>query len=230
MEEKQEDVNVQESVQPDAQTSTSQPNSQIKSQDQDVGSKEYNWRKMEEKHKKEMEQLQKELQEIRLNQESAIKPREEEELQLEKDDLITYEQLDKLADKKARAIFQEEMKKAERAKQPLAVKQKYPDFESVVTSDNIEKLKQEDPELERLILLSENPYERTYREIKRSDFYKSQLANKESDERIAENSKKPVSSNSLGKQRPLSYANDYAKGSPELWKEMQHYARKATSI
>ncbi|KKK62739.1 hypothetical protein LCGC14_3001330, partial [marine sediment metagenome] len=102
-------------------------------------------------------------------------------------------------------------------------KQKYPDFENIVTSENIEKLKQEDPELEKLIMLSNNPYERTYKEIKRSDFYRSTQVNKESEEKIAENSKKPISSNSFGKSRPLSYANDYAKGDASLMEEMQKY-------
>lgn len=229
MEEKQEDVNVQESVQPEkTQTSDSPSQSPIKSQSQDVGSKEYNWRQMEEKHKKEIEQLQRELWELKQKKEESTP--QEEELKLQEDDLITYGQLDKLAEKKARAIFQEELKKVERAKQPLAAKQKYPDFEQVVTSENIEKLKQEDPELEKLIMLSDNPFERTYREIKRADFFKSQMKNKESDEKIAENMQKPVSSSSLGKQRPLSLANDYAKGSAELYAEMRRYSRGVSSI
>ena len=223
------DVKEQGVVDPvNTESSDSQPTEAVKSEESNVGSKDYNWRQMEErvKHEKlEKEQLQRKIWELEQAKANNVTTKEEKDelSELQGDDLITYSQLDKLADKKARAIFQEELNKVEKAKQPLVAKQKYPDFEKVVTTENIEKLKNEDPELERLILLSENPYERTYKEIRRSEFYKSNLANKESEEKIAENSKKPISSNSFGKQRPLSYANDYAKGDPNLWSEMQKY-------
>lgn len=216
---------IQEAVEPEkSESSDAQPEVVTKSEESSADTKEYNWRQMEEKHKQEREQLQKKVWELEEKSKSAIKKEEEEETaQLQEDDLITYGQLDKLAEKKARAIFQDEFKKAEQAKQPIAVKQKYPDFEKVVTLENIEKLKKEDPELENLIMHSNNPYERTYKEIKRSDFYRSTQGTKESEEKIAENSKKPISSNSFGKSRPLSYANDYAKGDTSLMEEMQKF-------
>jgi hypothetical protein len=218
------DVQTQDVVEPEkSESSDAQPEVATKSEESSAGTKEYNWRQMEEKHRQEREQLQKKVWELEEKSKSAIKNEEEETAQLQEDDLITYGQLDKLAEKKARAIFQDEFKKAEQAKQPLAVKQKYPDFEKVVTLENIEKLKKEDPELENLIMHSMNPYERTYKEIKRSDFYRSSQGNKESEEKIAENSKKPISSNSFGKSRPLSYANNYAKGDPSLYEEMLKY-------
>ena len=226
------DVNQQEIVKPVEPESSSndQPEVSNETKEPDVGSKEYNWRRMEEKYTKEKEQFQKKIWELEQEKERIAAKKKEEENKgpdLEKDDLITYGQVDELVEKraeeKARKIFQDEFQKAERAKQPEMVKQKYPDFEKIVTEENIEKLKKEDPELERLILLSKNPYERVYKEIKRSEFYKSTQVTKESKEKIEHNSKKPVSSNSFGKQRPLSYANDYAKGDPNLWSEMQKY-------
>ena len=220
----QNDVINQEVVTPtQTESSDNQPEDTNKSKEPSAGSKEYNWRQMEDKHKQEIEQLQRRNWELEKAKENNTASNEEKDelSQLQADDLITYGQLDKLAERKARSIFQEELQKAERAKQPLAAKQKYQDFEQIVTAENIEKLKQEDPELERLILLSENPYERTYREIKRAEFFKAHKINKENEEKIAENSKKPVSSNSFGKQRPLSYANDYAKGDESLFEEMQ---------
>jgi len=222
-------VNNQEIVEPENnQTSETQPENTNTSKESRTDSKEYNWRQMEEKlktEKSEKEQLQKriwELEQKSLNNTATSKEQDELAL-LQEDDLITYSQLDRLAEKKARAIFQEEMKKAERAKQPLAAKQKYQDFEQVVTTENIEKLKQEDPDLEQMILASPNPYERTYKEIKRSEFYKSHVSNKENAEKFTKNSDKPVSSNSIGKHSPLSYANQFAKGDPSLWDEMQKY-------
>ncbi len=219
------DVQTQESVEPEkTESSESQPEVTTKSEESSADTKEYNWRKMEETHKQEKEQYQRRIWELEEKEKQKTAAKEEEEsVQLQEDDLITYGQLDKLAEKKARTIFQEEFKKAEQEKQPLVEKEKYYDFDNIVTSENIEKLKQEDPELESLILLSKNPYERTYKEIKKSDFYRSTQENKESVDKIAENSKKPVSSNSLGKSRPLSYANNYAKGDTSLNDEMQKY-------
>jgi len=216
------DVISQDVVEPEKTESSPPLVEENKPKESDVGSKDYNWRRMEEKLR-ELENRNLELEKTLKNGSEKKPPQEDELSQLQADDLITYGQLDKLAEKKARAIFQEEMQKTERAKQPQVVKSKYPDFEQVVTTENIEKLIKEDPELEKLIMLSENPFERTYKEIKRSEFYKSKIVTSESDEKIAENQKKPVSSNTLGKQRPLSYANSYAKGNPELWDEMQKY-------
>lgn len=225
------DVIEQEIIEPaNAESSNDQPEvSNETPKDPETGSKEYNWRQMEGKYTKEKEQFQRKIWELEQEKQqiASKKDQEKEDIQLEKDDLITYGQVDEIvekrAEKKARAIFQEEFQKAEKAKQPEMVKQKYTDFEKIVTLENIEKLKKEDPELERLILLSNNPYERVYKEIRRSEFYTSSKKNKESQGKIAENSKKPVSSNSFGKQRPLSYANDYAKGDKSLWEDMQKF-------
>ena len=231
VEQEKNDVNTQETVEPDnPETSKSQPMATEQPQEPEIGSKEYNFRQLEEKHKKEKEtdrlekeQYQRKILELEEKQKTAVKEPDDELNQLQADDLITMSQHQKLTQKEAREIVQEELRKAEQAKQPLVAKQKYPDFENIVTSENIEKLKKEDPELERLIMLSNNPYERTYKEIKRSDFYRSTQVNKESEEKIAENSKKPISSNSFGKSRPLSYANDYAKGDASLYEEMLKY-------
>jgi len=208
-----ENVNTQENVEPEnTQPSETQPENVDNTENPPRGSKEYNWRQMEEKNK----QLQHKVWELEQKDKSQTATQQEKEkLSEEEDDIPTK--------KEARAIFQEEIQKAERAKQPLAAKQNHSDFTQVVSNENIEKLKQEDPEIESLIMLSQNPYERLYKEIKKAEFYKSQNLTKESEERIAENSKKPISSNSIGKQRPLSYANDYAKGDPNLWKEMSKF-------
>lgn len=237
MEEKNDVIN-QETVEPDnPETSESQPVATEQSKEPQVGSKEYNFRQMEEKHKRELElnqqewdrirqekeQYQRKIWELEEKQKTAVKEPDEELTQLQEDDLITAGQHKKLTQQEVRETVAKELKKAEQAKQPLVAKQKYPDFENIVTLENIEKLKQEDPELERLIMLSNNPYERTYKEIKRSDFYRSTQGTKESEEKIAQNSKKPISSNSFGKSRPLSYANDYAKGDASLMEEMQKY-------
>lgn len=223
MEEKENtDVQSQEVVNPEnSQTSEASQNENSDSHAQPKeGTKEYNWRRLEEQ-KQQLEQKYNLLEEKFNKVLETKKEPEESEPQLQEDDLITYGQLDKLAEKKAREIFQQENLKAEREKQPLAAKNKYTDFEQVVSPENIEKLEKENPELARLITLSNNPFEMTYKEIKRSKFYQDRIKTKENDEKIDANSQKPTSVNSLGKQRPLSHANNFAKGDPTLWDEMQ---------
>ncbi len=192
------------------------------------GSKEYNWRKMEEKlqqSEKEQSELKRRYLELEEKLKTSFNKKEEipEQPQLDADDIITYEQYKKLNKEDARVIVQEELKNFEKSKQPIEVRSKYSDYDQIVTLENIEKLKKEDPELEKLIMASNNPYERVYKEIKRSNFFKDSLISKESEEKIAKNSQKPTSSTTFGKQRPLSYANDFAKGDVALWKEIVKY-------
>lgn len=189
-----------------------------------VGSKEYNWRKMEQKN----EQLEKEIHELRNalkeNMQNSQKQEPADELSmLQEDDLITVGQMNKLAEKRAKKIIEEEFAKREKAKLPDITKSQFTDYDQVVTAENIEQLIKEDPDLEYDIQVAKNPYARAYKAIKQSQFYRDKYRNKENEDKIAENSKKPISINTIGKQRPLSHANEYAKGSPDLFKEIQQY-------
>jgi len=214
-------VNSQEVANPDNSESSTQPEASNNSQESSTNSKEYNWRQMEETNKRLRSDLEALRQEIAANKQDSS-PQDDQTL-LQEDDLITYNQHKKLVEKDARAIVQEELRKMSQAKQPLEAKAKYADYEQVVTNENIQKLVKEDPELDRLIQLSSNPYERVYKEIKRAEFYKAQNKNKESLDKLQANSQKPQSANSVNNTSPLSYANQYAKGSREMYDEMMKY-------
>lgn len=198
-----------------------------KPQEPEAGSKEYNFRKMEQK----MRQLEQQNYELLEEMKRAQAPKKQEEVdefsQLQADDLVTFGQVskytEKLAEKKARELLEQEFQKREKAQYPTQVKAQYKDYDQVVTTENIELLIKEDPELEDLIQKAKNPFERAYKEIKKANFFREKQANRPSAEKIEENSKKPISSNSLGKQRPLSQANAYSKD--ELYEEMMRYGQ-----
>ena len=187
-----------------------------------VGSKEYNWRKMEQR----LETLERERNELREAVNTSKAPVEEAPNELERlqdDDLITVGQVNKLAEARARKIIEEELQKREKASLPAKTKEIYKDYDQVVTNENIEQLIKEDPDLEYDIQVSKNPYARAYKAIKQAQFYKERVQNAVNEKRMEDNAAKPVSSNSIGRERPLSHANDYAKGSPDLFEEMQKY-------
>lgn len=113
------------------------------------------------------------------------------------------------------------------------VRAKYNDYDDVVTEENIEYLKRNDPELAQSIqALSEDPYKQAlaaYKVLKKTDYYMNAQTRKDQ-QKIDENSKKPVSVQAVRKQGVLAEANRFANGlTPDLkkalWKEMQE-ARK----
>ena len=188
-------------------------------QEPQEGSKEFNWRRMEQK----VNDLERKNDELYAAAQKVAQPtpqaEPQEDLQLEDDDLITVAQ----SDKRAKKMLAEELDKRDKAKLPAKAKADFKDFDQVVTTANLEQLIKEDPDLEHDIQVARNPHARAYKAIKQAQFYRAKNENKESEQRMDENSQKPVSSNSLGKQRPLSHANDYAKGSADLLAEMQQY-------
>ena len=220
----QEDVKEQEVVTPEengATETTDQP------KEPDVGSKEYNFRQMEQKMQRLERQNYELMQEMQKAQTPPVQQEPDELSQLEADDLVTFGQVskytEKLAQKKVSELLEQELEKRERAKQPHVVKSKFEDYDQVVTAENIEQLIKEDPELEELIQKSKNPYERAYREVKKSDFWRARTSANAVGKRVEENSKKPISSNAAGSQRPLSQANSYSRD--ELYAEMMQFGQ-----
>jgi len=218
------------------ETTENQPSAVSESTKSDVGTKEYNWRKMEQKLQ-ELESKNQELEKTFKERSTLAKAEEADEFaEFQSDDLLTYGQAQKLSEKRkkesddrAKQIIAEELAKREREELPAKVKKQYEDYDQVVTNENIEKLVQERPAWENTIKNDANPFEAAYCLIKQSSFYKGKIENKQTEERIADNSQKPVSSNTIGAQKgPLSQANAFATQSKaDLWAEMKNYSKKA---
>lgn len=115
------------------------------------------------------------------------------------------------------------------------LRMKYTDFDDVVSVENVEHLKQHDPELAKSIrALANDPYAQgvaAYKILKKSDHFTNRQT-MEDKQKIASNTAKPQSVQTVRKQGALSDANKFANGlTPELkkalWAEMTQ-ARKAS--
>lgn len=177
-----------------------------------------------------LKELKKENQELKSQIQSSLhqSPKKMEEDEEEDEPYITPKQF-------KRKI--EELESKYRKKEAEAVidrlKSKYSDFDDVVSVENVEFLKQNEPALAAsLQSLAHDPYQQglaAYKILKTTDYYMNKQAYKDQN-KIIENQKKPMSVNAVRKQGALSEANKFAAGlTPELkkalWQEMQQ-ARK----
>lgn len=212
------DVKTQESVKPD-----------ISKAEAPVGSKDYNWRQMEQTNR----QLAQELAEIKSKLATQTQPRVEEIddlANLQDDDLLTTKQAVKLAKKLAKSVIDEENQKKEKELLPHKTKSKFTDFDQVVTEENIKQLTQEDPEIEKEIAGSLNPYAAVYRAIKSSQFYGRKKESAYSEKKIEENLAKPRSANSVGRSDELTKSPNYKFGDKSLYENAMKFYREDFSF
>jgi hypothetical protein len=173
------------------------------------GSQEYNFREM----RKVLEQQQQEIRELketRYSQNSPNQETEEDSLQgLRKDDFLTVAQAEKLALRKAEELLQQR----EIDKQEEVERYRHSDYDSVVTSENVQKLIEDDQDLKAALRSAPNPYSTAYKLIKKSSFYthKEEAEKRKSmeAEKLIKNSTKPQSSNSV-QSRPIAEASGFA--------------------
>lgn len=188
---------------------------------------EYNWaearRKMQELESKNRE-MQEQLHKIVQPQ----KPQEDELDKLADDDIITKAHARKMAERMARDIAKEVLRERENSTVDERLKLKYPDFADVVTPENIEFLKQNEPELAESLSLNPNPYAvgvAAYKLIKKLSPEEGAMVSREKEKAI-KNAAKPVSVNSVTKASAIGSAHIFENGlTPELkkqlWKEME---------
>jgi len=190
---------------------------------------EYNWAEM----RRQMKEKDQQIEELRsqFSQITARKPTEEEEDELAKlaeDDILTVAQAKKLAQKMARNVAEDVMKKREAATVDERVQLKFPDYAEVVSNENIELLKQTEPELAQSLYHMPDPYAQAvaaYKLLKRIAGKKEEAPSLER-KKAMENSQKPVSVNAITKQSAIGNAHLFENGltkelKGQLWKEMQ---------
>lgn len=159
-----------------------------------VKAEDKNWKRMREeneRYKREAEELKRQLDSKRGD-----------------DELVEYKQL------------REMQQRMEQQTLELRIKSKFPDFDSVVNSDALQKLAKEDPELAYTIDSTPDMYTKAVAAYKMLKSKNHHVTTSEDDESFEENQYKPRSSNSLNPQlsdRPLSNANAFQRGlTPEL--------------
>ena len=186
--------------------------------------KEINFRKLRESK----DQLEKENRELRERYQRQAQPQAEpqdEELSLDDDDIVEgrvvkklYRELNEL--KKFRSSYETE----KQSTIPDRLKSKFSDFDQVVTQENVEKLKQSEPELFASITSGTDLYAKgvsAYKTLRamgivKEDTFKTQK------EHVQSNHGKPVSAQAIRGQGALSDANVFANGlTPDLRKQLQ---------
>jgi hypothetical protein len=235
-EEQAQAVNTQASGAPEAKAADpsvqqSQPKEAV-----DQGTKDYNWRQME-KRQRELEQQNRELIEaIKGKMQPQVQTEDESLPELSPDDIPEWKHVKKSMksiERRAEQIAEEKVKRIladnEKARLPGLVRSKFPDFDSVVTQERIEKLEHENPALAEAFTKAADPYTATYSYLKAVYTPKVQdpIAMEEA-QKILENAKKPVSSNAAGRQGALKNATAFAKKPREqLYKEMMDASARA---
>ena len=222
-------------VQPEESSIAQEEPQETQEQRQARNDAEYNWAEM----RKQMRQKDQEIAELRDQFSSITKkaaPPEEDELsRLAEDDILTVAQAKKLATKMARSAAETLFKERDALTVDDRLQSKFPDFRSTVTRENIELLKETKPRLaESLLKFADDPYQQSelaYEYIKAYVPQRDTTMTKEK-AKAAENSKKPMSVQAVGKHSAIGQAHQFENGlTPELkqqlWKEMQEIKKGA---
>jgi hypothetical protein len=192
---------------------------------------ERNWREV----RRIMQEQDEQIRQLRADRERPKVQEEDDLAKLADDDIVTAKQARSLATKMAREVADQAIREREASTVDERLKNRFPDYENVVTQDNIDLLKQQDPELAMsLYALAQNPYEQAvaaYKMLKRTgigDMAKIQPQKA----KALENSRKPVSVQSVTKSSAIGEVHKFENGlTPELkkqlWQEMQQAIKLA---
>ena len=186
--------------------------------------------------RKRTEELEYERDQLRQQLEQAQRQKDDFNLSLGDDDLAEGRHIAKVAQKVKQ--LEDQLRQTAQINQQLLLEQRikaqHKDFDDVVTKENLERLKTEDPEIFNMILSAQDPYAQgvtAYKMIKRLGIVADNAAPLQ---RINQNINKPRSANTvLGQQTStaLSKAAAFGDLTPELAKalvkEMNEAANRA---
>lgn len=185
----------------------------------------------ERRRREEYEQV---LLKIAQQQQHSNAPKEQEEqIDLQPDDWLTYDQFEKLSAKKTKSLIQQALEEDRklRAEQdlPMRLRNQFQDFESVVTEDNVKQLKALEPEVAAALNKIDDKYAQAvaaYKYIKK--LVPEAAEQTQFKERVEKNSKKPGSLSSVSSSS-LSQAQGFERGlTPELKKQLYSEMLKAS--
>lgn len=215
------------------EASTPEPKAQL-AERKKRNDQEYNWAEARKKMQ-ELDRQNKELAEkVSQMQKPASQP-EEEASPMGKDDIVTYSQMEKLIEKKAAKIAENILRQREAATVDERLSLKFSDYADVVSKENIELLKQEEPELALSIWkLQDDPYAQgiaAYKLMKKLGISDKETPQPDK-ERAVKNAQKPLSVNAVTKQSALGNAHLFENGltkelKSQLYKEMREAAKRA---
>jgi hypothetical protein len=202
------------------------------SQDRVMDDQERNWREARRKMQEMERRAQDQEERIKQLQGQGQKPPEVDELaNLADDDIVTAKQARSLAQKMAKQVAEETIRQREASTVEERVKSRFSDYDDVVTMENIETLKQEDPELaQSLYALAQDPYAQAvaaYKMLKKTGIGNMAKTQPQKAKAI-ENSKKPVSVQSVTKSSAIGNVHNFENGiTPELKDQLYKEMREA---
>jgi hypothetical protein len=192
---------------------------------------EYNWQETRRVIQEQERQIRERDDYIaRIQQQYSPKQEEVDETdKLANDDLTTKAHVVKLAKKMAKEAAQEVLREREAATVGDRIKQRFPDFDDVVTDESLKQLQKSKPEKFYSFQNTPDPYAQAvavYDEILMMGGTMAKPKPSLDKEKAIKNSQKPLSVNSVAKQSAIGNAHAFENGlTPELkaslWKEMQ---------
>ncbi len=194
---------------------------------------EYNWAEARRQMRDKDQQIEELRKQLSHNQPKAS-PEEDELGKLAEDDIITVSQARKLAAKMAKQTAEDVLRQRDAATIEDRLKLHYPDYADVLSNENIELLKQTEPELAMSISHIPDPYNQAvaaYKLLKKVNPKKSD-SNALEKKKAMENSQKPVSVQAVTKQSAIGNAHVFENGltkelKDQYWKEMQQAMKGA---
>jgi len=211
-----EEIPQEEVVQPQTEQPIEEAQSQetqvSQAEEQEVKTKEYNFRKLRE----EKERLEAELREYRERQEASNKEEE-----LGEDDIVEGRHLKRLE----QLIISKELEAV-----PEKLRGKFDDFDQVVTKENLDKLKETEPELFFSIQSGDGKsanglYAKgvaAYKTLKGLGYAPENNNLMKQKDQVQSNHKKPLSAQAIKGSGALHEANVFANGlTPDLKKQLQ---------
>jgi len=234
MTEEAESVINQEIAEPEAYSENQEQVNQ-ENQDKNIDSKEYNFAKLRERSEKaeqrsnELERMVKELKESFEKKNAPVPPPEVDDLdKLDPEDIITVSQAMKVSERQAKKIVQEMLDMKEKAALPEKTRSKFDDYDSIMTTENINKLEQQEPEIAEICSKAKNPWSTTYKMIKKFIEPNNINLSVKGEKKMQENMSKPSSINTAINKTPLQNAYAWSEADKDaLRKEMLGFAKKA---
>ncbi len=217
----------QEAVVQASEDQTSTTDHQSESQPSSSTDKEYNFSQL----RKSKEQLEHRVQELEsyLKNLSEAKPsvEPEEDFGIADEEIAEGKHLKKVYSELKN--LKNQIQQERLASIPERLKTKFGDFDQVVSVENIERLKKEEPELYSTLTAGNDLYSKgvaAYKAVKALGYTNKELETQK--QQVHQNHNRPMSAHSIRGQSALSDKNVFAGGlTPELKKRLQHEMSEA---
>lgn len=224
----QEEIPQEEVVPPqEEQVAQSQETQEASPESTEENSKEYNFRQLREVNKQleerlktyetRLEGIETSSRDVHSQSESA---HQDEDFEIGEEDLVEGKHLKKALSKIENILKQKELEAI-----PDKLRGKYEDFDHVVTKENLEKLKESEPELYGTIRSGSDLYAKgvaAYKTLKGLGYTSDHQELMKQKDHVQNNHKKPLNTQAIKGSGAIHEANVFANGlTPELKKQLQ---------